>query len=314
MNKGQGAIARTNKVEPAAAATVTGANNGLSLSGTTVQLGGPLVQNTAIDQAGAFNFEIDLNGGARGLFIDSVGFLFQLGDLAPLSAGTNIQIDASANDTVLFKTGGDTGTNFFEFNNGSLFYTYGDIANANNGFVSFLDDPAKLFSISGNAGAESLLILDGQNFRYRVGDIGLLNAGTQIDINDPVISIGDVTTFGNGTTFVVDEQQARFTMNSVGGTWFFIDTNSRFIIGDVNIINNGTKIDINDGFASQRVTISANNGLFLIGDTTLIHTGTTLTNNAGAAAGTLLNAPAAGNPTKWIPIDDNGTIRNIPAW
>jgi hypothetical protein len=38
------------------------------------------------------------------------------------------------------------------------------------------------------------------------------------------------------------------------------------------------------------------------------------TNNAAAAAGTLTNAPAAGNPTKWIPINDNGTIRNIPAW
>jgi hypothetical protein len=38
------------------------------------------------------------------------------------------------------------------------------------------------------------------------------------------------------------------------------------------------------------------------------------TNNAAAAVGTLTNAPAAGNPTKWIPINDNGTIRNIPAW
>ena len=38
------------------------------------------------------------------------------------------------------------------------------------------------------------------------------------------------------------------------------------------------------------------------------------TNNAAANAGTLTNAPAIGNPTKWIPINDNGTIRNIPAW
>lgn len=38
------------------------------------------------------------------------------------------------------------------------------------------------------------------------------------------------------------------------------------------------------------------------------------TNNAAAAAGTLANAPVVGNPTKWIPINDNGTIRNIPAW
>jgi hypothetical protein len=42
--------------------------------------------------------------------------------------------------------------------------------------------------------------------------------------------------------------------------------------------------------------------------------GTAYTNNAAAAAGTLANAPVAGNPTKWIPINDNGTIRNIPAW
>lgn len=41
---------------------------------------------------------------------------------------------------------------------------------------------------------------------------------------------------------------------------------------------------------------------------------TAYSNNAAAAAGTLTNAPAAGNPTKWIPINDNGTIRNIPAW
>ena len=41
---------------------------------------------------------------------------------------------------------------------------------------------------------------------------------------------------------------------------------------------------------------------------------TAYTNNAAAAVGTLTNAPAAGNPTKWIPINDNGTIRNIPAW
>ena len=42
--------------------------------------------------------------------------------------------------------------------------------------------------------------------------------------------------------------------------------------------------------------------------------GTAYTNNAAAAAATIANAPVAGNPTKWIPINDNGTIRNIPAW
>lgn len=40
----------------------------------------------------------------------------------------------------------------------------------------------------------------------------------------------------------------------------------------------------------------------------------TLNNGAAAQTGTLTNAPAAGNPTKWLPFDDNGTTRYVPAW
>ena len=43
-------------------------------------------------------------------------------------------------------------------------------------------------------------------------------------------------------------------------------------------------------------------------------TSVALTNGAGASTGTLTNAPAVGNPTKWIGINDNGTTRYIPAW
>lgn len=39
-----------------------------------------------------------------------------------------------------------------------------------------------------------------------------------------------------------------------------------------------------------------------------------LDDGAAANAGTLNNAPAAGDPTKWIAIDDNGTTRYIPCW
>ena len=47
---------------------------------------------------------------------------------------------------------------------------------------------------------------------------------------------------------------------------------------------------------------------------TFLSTSVALTNGAGASAGTITNAPAVGNPTKWIGIDDNGTVRYIPAW
>jgi hypothetical protein len=39
-----------------------------------------------------------------------------------------------------------------------------------------------------------------------------------------------------------------------------------------------------------------------------------LNNGAGSSTGTLLNAPAVGNPTKWLQVNDNGTTRYIPAW
>ena len=47
----------------------------------------------------------------------------------------------------------------------------------------------------------------------------------------------------------------------------------------------------------------------------VMYTGTvTLTNGAAGATGTLTNAPVGGNPTKWVPISDNGVTRFIPAW
>ncbi len=58
----------------------------------------------------------------------------------------------------------------------------------------------------------------------------------------------------------------------------------------------------------------ARGGLMTLYSTTLLATGVSLTNGAGASTGTLTNAPAVGNPTKWIPINDNGTTRYIPAW
>lgn len=55
-------------------------------------------------------------------------------------------------------------------------------------------------------------------------------------------------------------------------------------------------------------------GALRINSATLISTATSFTNGSAAALGTLTNAPAAGNPTKWIPVDDNGTTRYIPSW
>lgn len=55
-------------------------------------------------------------------------------------------------------------------------------------------------------------------------------------------------------------------------------------------------------------------GLITGNSATLIKSNTTLSDGAAAATGTLTNAPAAGNPTKWVPINDNGTTRYVPCW
>lgn len=61
--------------------------------------------------------------------------------------------------------------------------------------------------------------------------------------------------------------------------------------------------------AAGKFTVVTSNG-----GASFMTTSAALTNGAGAAAGTLLTAPVAGNPTKWIAINDNGTLRYIPAW
>ena len=67
-------------------------------------------------------------------------------------------------------------------------------------------------------------------------------------------------------------------------------------------------------------TTATGSGLISSGDlftndaSFLIRTQTTLANAASTNTATLTNAPTAGDPTKWISVDDNGTTRRIPAW
>ena len=55
-------------------------------------------------------------------------------------------------------------------------------------------------------------------------------------------------------------------------------------------------------------------GALEVNSATLIKSNTTLTDGAAAAVGTLTNAPTAGNPTKWVLLNDNGVIRKFPTW
>ncbi len=82
-------------------------------------------------------------------------------------------------------------------------------------------------------------------------------------------------------------------------------------------LDTGETLIFGGGSEGMRIDTSKNaifNGSITHADSTLINTSVALSDNSGAATGTLTNAPLAGNPTKWVAINDNGTIRRIPAW
>ena len=82
-----------------------------------------------------------------------------------------------------------------------------------------------------------------------------------------------------------------------------------------NGLTAGSNIDITPAAGGITIATTAAITADLTNNTgNLIDSSVGLTNGAGANTATLTNSPVTGNPTKWIPIDDNGTTRYIPAW
>jgi hypothetical protein len=71
---------------------------------------------------------------------------------------------------------------------------------------------------------------------------------------------------------------------------------------------------ISDGDGHVFLTQNSGGTFTNTGATFILRTQVSLINNAAAQAGTLTNAPSAGNPSKWVAYDDNGTTRYIPMW
>ena len=135
-------------------------------------------------------------------------------------------------------------------------------------------------------------------------------------VNAPGLSLGSS---GAGGIFV--QNSNRFLLNSTG--YFAFSSNANVnadVDGDVRLYRDAANtLALRNGTAAQemRVYETTTGTIYkaILGNRQLIKiAGAAFDNGAGASAGTLTNAPAVGNPTKWIPIDDNGTTRHIPAW
>lgn len=125
------------------------------------------------------------------------------------------------------------------------------------------------------------------------GNVLIDSSNTDPATGTKCLIIGDGTAPGN-----LDANTAAFFANDVGGTV------EMFAKNEANEVNQ----------LSGDITLAAGKFFVSAVATFLMKTTVALDDGAAAGAGTLTNAPTAGDPTKWIPIDDNGTTRYIPTW
>jgi hypothetical protein len=106
-------------------------------------------------------------------------------------------------------------------------------------------------------------------------------------------------------------------LNRQGNNVFLCATGSNVGIGTTAPLS---KLSINGGLHVGGNSDAGDNNALIDGTVThadnaaIIRSSVAMLDGAGVGAGTLLNAPAAGNPTKWVPLIDNGVTRYIPAW
>jgi hypothetical protein len=147
----------------------------------------------------------------------------------------------------------------------------------------------------------------------------------------PSISLGNSTGTGlyRGASNVL-----RFTANGTGvfdmyGTGISLSSGARYNWGNGAV---GSTIDLYLGRAGAGSVILSdttntlsfaviannvmqiNNLIYSNSATQILGSKTTITGGATGNVPTLTAGPVTGNPTKWLPYDDNGTTRYIPAW
>lgn len=235
--------------------------------------------------AGVYSIE-ENNTANRMLALDFANLQATIGDVDNMAGGTKLFLD----NNNLFANIETAAGSMMQLSQLSGVYTMGDVADITNGTKLLIQDVAEVTTIRDILGR--MLELDRAAGLYEFGDIDAAGNGANITINDaiPMITAGDVG----------------------GNVLQMVPSVFNVVMGDVGGIINGTTLNVDD--AVMQIQANATAGFYVNGSGQLIGSLQTLTDNAAAQAATLTNAPLAGNPTKWIPIDDNGTIRNIPVW
>jgi hypothetical protein len=131
---------------------------------------------------------------------------------------------------------------------------------------------------------------------------------TGADAIDLISASGTITINGNSAVIQLFTDNITNQINAPGRYDIFQGSNIYFRLLGSNghvlintVADNGQQLQVEGGISQNQPAA-------------LMHAVTAMTNGAAAQVGTLTNAPSAGNPTKWIPFDDAGVTRYIPAW
>ena len=248
--------------------------------------------------------------------VDSPNFFKYDTGLIDLSDGTNsgffsarpasgerpagIGLAGSSGYSAFIRGGGSVGDKAaLVYYNGSTYYSAVEVASVASGFSNVL-----LMKSGGN-------VAIGHTSPDRLFHPELADAVTAaVSYVQRVshISSGTVAAgFGAGLEWELENASGT---NRVVGTLETLFTDATDTSEDADFV---VKLMAAGAAAAEKLRVDST-GLLITQNATLMKSAVTLTDGAGVGVGTLTNAPAAGNPTKWVAINDNGTTRYIPAW
>jgi hypothetical protein len=295
----------SNQLKGADVRNAVGAN-GISVTGNisspyaTITIGnGPIVIPAPTTSALA----LTVNGIARTGYGPTV--LIQAPDTASESNGLQIIAGTNTNDASFVVTNAAHTFNVYNLIGDSEWsYFRGPVlptlAMSANGNLS-LQAPASgnALSVYGVAGAGNSVgyFSSAQGTAGGTSDVLILRSGSTANSAQagPCIGLGDSI---GGTFSILQQSGGQTELWQYSGAW-----------NQILKVLSTRGVVINAPASGQTLTLAPSPSA---GE--LIATSAALTTGAGAAVGTLTNAPSAGNPTKWIKINDNGTIRSVPAW
>ncbi len=215
-----------------------------------------------------------------------VGSAGSIGGGIVMESANRLGILAGTSQVVSVRSGG-----IVQPSTGTLSWTSGVVGGTED--LVLLRDAANTLAQRNGTNAQTLRLYntytDASN--YERGNVGWVG------------SVFTVTTSQAGTG---TGRQVGFGVN--GNVQWVVNTGGHYTPAGNNASDLGSaSLQVRDSYFAR--------DLFRPGGTQAIfRTSAGITSGAGAGAGTLTNAPAAGNPTCWIPINDNGTTRYIPAW